>query len=159
MLVTGLVLSHSLKERQPISIDELWSMQYEGTGLEGKTAVVRGDTIFDPHSDFRFNALYLVDTQTPSERRDPAYAFWFGIRIDDISCETGESAATWVCQPFDPSQTTAFEFKGTIHLTQVGKRPVIWLSDIDFEHSRQLVDGIWQSIPLGEFEISIAERD
>jgi hypothetical protein len=134
ILVTGIALLLSLKEKRPIGVDELRSMPKDGAELEGKTVLVGGDTIFDPYSDFGFNALYLVDTQTPSERRYPGYAFWFGIGIDDVSCETDGNTATWVCQPLDPSQATAFEFKGTVHLDFVGKRPVMSLSDIDFEH-------------------------
>ena len=159
LLISGLVLLQILQARQPINIDELWNMQYDGTKLEGKTVVIRGDIVFDPHSDFRFNALYLVDFQTPSEYLEPSYAFWFGIKIDGFSCEASDISTIWICQPFEPNQAKSFEFKGTIHLTQVGKRPIMWLSDIDYERSRQLVDGMWQSIPLGQFEISLGEQE
>ncbi len=34
----------------------------------------------------------------------------------------------------------------------------MWLSDMDFENSRQMVNGTWQSIPLGEFEIFVEQE-
>lgn len=142
-----------VRNEAPIDVDELWGMQYEGEELDGRSITVRGDAVFDPQSDFRFNALYLVDSLTPMERRSPADGFWFGIRIDGFTCQAGKRAGSLVCSPFDPSRARTFEFKGEIHTTQVGKRRVIWLSDIDFNRSRQLIEGSWLPIPLGEFEI------
>ncbi len=72
--------------------------------------------------------------------------------------ESQERETNWTCKPFDPSQATAFEFKGTVHLKQIGKRPVMWLSNVDFENSRQMVNGTWQSIPMGEFEVFVEKE-
>jgi len=117
-----------VRNQAPIDVDELWDMQYEGEELEGRTITVRGDAVFDPQSDFRFNALYLVDSLTPAERRTPEDGFWFGIRIDGFACQAGKRAVYLVCSPFDPSRARTFEFKGEVHTTQVGKRRVIRLS-------------------------------
>ena len=145
-------------ENRPIGVNKLWQMENEPRKLEGKTMTVRGDMVCDPLSDFRFNDLYLVDSETPEEYRDPSYGFWFGIKIDGISCtiDTNEGIAT--CEPFNPCQATAFEFKGTIHLDQVGKKEIMWLSDIQFEQARQFVNGRWQPIPLGKFAFPL-KRD
>jgi len=62
------------------------------------------------------------------------------------------------CQPIDPTVASNFEFKGTIHIASVGKKEIMWLSDIDFESSRQLVDEKWQSIPLGKFVIPLEDN-
>lgn len=139
-----------------MEINELWEKQYIGEELDGKTVLIQGDAIVDPRSDFRFNAFYLVDSQTPLDQRDPTHAFWFGVGIADSHCEIG--AQTMTCQPFNPQQAKTFQFKGVLHLTQVGKRRVMWLSEIDFAQSRQFVNGEWQLIPLGVFEIPIEEK-
>jgi len=145
-------------EKRPNGVNELWQLDYENNNLEGKTIVVRGDIIFEPLSDFRFNSVYLVDIETPSENRTPSDGFWFGIGIDGVSCVADTNANLVTCEPFDPTQTTTFEFRGTIHVEQIGKKEIMWLSDVDFEHSRQLIDGKWQLIPLGRFLIPL-EKD
>jgi len=145
-------------ENRPMGVIELWQIESENKNLEGKTVLVRGDVLFDPFSDFRFNAIYLVDPETPSEYRTPSHGFWFGIRIDGVSCIVDTVANLMTCEPFDPSQATAFEFKGMVHLEQIGKKEIMWLSDIDFEHSRQWMDGKWQPIPLGKFILPL-EKD
>jgi hypothetical protein len=145
-------------ENRPISIDQLWEKEYEHRNLEGKTVTVRGDMIFEPLSDFRFNSLYLVDSKTPEEYRMPSQGFWFGLRIDGVSCMLDDDKAIVSCEPFDPSQGKIFEFKGTIHVDQVGKKEIMWMSDIDFEHSRQWIDGKWEPIPLGQFIIPLEKN-
>lgn len=62
------------------------------------------------------------------------------------------------CEPVDPCQATAFEFKGTIHLDQVGKKEIMWLSAIEFEQAYQLVNDEWQHVPLGKFTFPL-DRD
>jgi hypothetical protein len=157
-LLAGWLAIHLWEQSQyigAVGIDELWNMQYEGKALEGKTAIIRGDAVADPRSTFRFNGLYLVNTETPNAGREPSGAFWFGVRIADSACTVGQKTMT--CKPFDPTQAKAFEFKGTLHLVQVGKRPVMSLSNIDFTQSRQLIDGKWQQIPLGVFELPLEQ--
>jgi len=148
----------SLFTNRSVGVEELWKKEYENRKLEGMTVIVRGDILFEPLSDFQFNDIYLVDTETPSEHRTTSYAFWFGIGIEGVSCTIDTIGNLISCEPFDPTKATAFEFKGTIHLDQVGKKEIMWLSDIDFEHSHQLIDGEWQPIPLGEFVIPL-EKD
>ena len=145
-------------ENRPIGVNELWKTEYEHRNLEGKTVTVRGDMVCDPLSDFRFNALYLVDSDTPEEDREPSYGFWFGIKIDGISCMVDTNEGMVTCEPINPCQATAFEFKGTIHLDQVGKKEIMWLSDIEFEQARHLVNVKWQPVPLGKFTFPL-ERD
>jgi hypothetical protein len=160
LILAGLITIFSLrKSPQPIEVQDLWDMRYDGLELEDRTVIIRGDSIFDPNSDFRFNAFYLVDSQTANEYRTPEYAFWFGIRIDGLTCRAKESKPDWICEPFDPRQATIFEFKGTVHLKQIGKRPIMWLSDVDFENSRQMINGTWQSIPLGETEVVAGKEE
>jgi hypothetical protein len=142
----------------PKGINELWQQELDHNNLEGKTIVVRGDVVFEPLSDFRFNSLYLVDTATPSERRTPADGFWFGIRIDGVSCIVDTNANWTTCAPFDPTRATTFEFKGTVHLEQIGKKKIMWLSDVEFAHSHQLIDGRWQPIPLGRYIIPLEKN-
>jgi hypothetical protein len=143
------------KANRSVGVDELWRMEYENRNLEGNTVTVRGDMLFEPLSDFRFNSVYLVDTESPNSARTPEYGFWFGIGIDGISCSIDTVASLVICEPFDPSQAIAFEFRGKIHLEQIGKKEIMWMSDIDFEHSRQLINGKWEPIPLGEFTIPL----
>ncbi len=145
-------------EKRPVGVNELWQKEIEHGSLEGKTVTVQGDMIFEPFSDFRFNSIYLMDSETPEEYRMPSYGFWFGVRIDGVSCSADADKSTVTCEPFDPSKAKTFEFKGTIHLGRIGKKEIMWLSDVDFEHSRQLIDGKWEPIPLGEFIIPL-ERD
>jgi len=138
-------------ENRPIGVNELWQAEYEHRNLEGKTVTVRGDIVCYPLSDFRFNDLYLVDSETPEEYQTPSYGFWFGIKIDGISCMLYTNEGIVTCEPFNPCQATAFEFKGTIHLDQVGKKEIMWLSNVDFEQAHQLVNDKWQPVPLGKF--------
>jgi hypothetical protein len=143
-------------ERRPRDVNDLWQLEYQTRHLEGTAARVRGALVFDPSSDFRFNAIYLLDSSTPAELRTPENGFWFGIGLDGVSCVATAAADALVCEPFDPTQASAYEFTGTLHLAQVGKKEVMWLSDIDFEHGRRLVDGRWQPIPLGRFVIPLS---
>jgi hypothetical protein len=158
LLVVLMLVFVYWEANRSFGVDELWQIEYEHRNLEGKTVSVRGDMVFEPLSDFRFNAVYLVNIESPNSKRTPSYAFWFGIGIDGISCNVDTNANLVTCEPFDPSQATTFEFQGTVHLERVGKKEIMWMSDIDFKHSRQLVDGKWEPIPLGEFTFPL-ERD
>ncbi|MCP4373744.1 MAG: hypothetical protein GY797_37430 [Deltaproteobacteria bacterium] len=90
-MLAGLITIFFLrKSPQSVGIHDLWNMRHDGMELEERTVVVRGDSIFNPNSEFRFNAFYLVDSQTDDKYRSPEYAFWFGIRIDDITCRAKE---------------------------------------------------------------------
>jgi hypothetical protein len=155
VLLVSMMIFVYWQANRSVGVNELWRREYENRNLEGKTVTVRGDIIFDPLSDFRFNSVYLVDTSSPHSDRTPENGFWFGIRIDDLSCSIDTDARLATCEPFDPSQATAFEFRGTIRLKQIGKKEIMWMSDIDFEHSHQLIDGEWEPIPLGEFTIPL----
>jgi len=137
-------------ENHPVEVNELWQFTPRSS-LNGKTRTVRGDIVFDPVSDFQFNALYLVDTESSMEYRAPEYGFWFGIRIDGAWCNIDKEKEMVNCRPFNPTLSTIYEFKGTINLEAVGKKDIMWLSDIDFEKSRQMVNGKWQPIPLGDY--------
>jgi hypothetical protein len=140
---------------RPRGVNDLWQRELADRDLEGQTVAVRGLIVFDPQSDFRFNALYLLDSSTPPEMLTPEYGFWFGIGIGGAVCTPAGSADLVACEPFDPTQATTYEFMGTAHLQQVGKKKIMWLSDVDFAHSRHLVDGRWQPIPLGRFVIPL----
>lgn len=135
---------------RPIGVNQLWQSDSRYS-LEGETRTVRGFILFAPASDFQFNALYLMNLETPEEYRSPEYGFWFGIRIDNAWCNIDKEKEMITCEPFNPSLSTTYEFKGTIHLESVGKKDIMWLSDIEFEKSRQMVNGNWQPIPLGEY--------
>jgi hypothetical protein len=145
----------SWNANRPRGVNDLWQRELADRDLEGRELVVRGLVVVDPLSDFRFNALYLVDSSTPLEMRTPENGFWFGIGIDGASCTVTTTPDSAACEPFDPTRATTYELKGTAHLQQVGKKKVMWLSDVDFAHSRQLVDGKWQPIPLGRFIIPL----
>jgi hypothetical protein len=145
----------SLFANRPVGVNELWEREYKNRNVEGKTVVVRGDILFEPFSDFRFNAVYIVDSETSMNLRSPSFAFWFGVGIDGVSCVMDGVESLMTCEPFDPTQGTVYEFKGTIHVDQIGKKEIMWLSDIDFENSRQLINGQWKPIPLGKFEIPL----
>jgi hypothetical protein len=138
-----------------VSVNDLWGIEYSNRNLEGKTVTVRGDIIFEPLSDFRFNNVFLIDSSTVADLRLPENGFWFGIGIGNISCITNKYEMSVTCEPFDPSRATTYQFKGVVHLDQVGKKEIMWLSDIDFNHSRQLVDGKWQPIPIGKFIVPV----
>lgn len=137
-------------ENRAVEVNQLWQTDSRSS-LEGETRTVRGELLFDPASDFQFNALYLIDPETPEEFRSPEYGFWFGIRIDGTWCNMNKEKEIVTCEPFNPSLSTTYEFKGTIHIESVGKKDVMWLSDIEFEKLRQMVNGKWQPIPLGEY--------
>ena len=151
LLALGSILI--LDRQRPYHVNQLQQMLLEGKKLEGKRVTVRGDAIFMPQSDFKFNALYLVNSGSEVDFRQPEYAFWFGIRIDDLSCSEDED--TWTCEPFDPSQAQAFELRGTLHSAQAGKKDILWLSGIDVARSRQLINGEWQPIRAGKFTIPL----
>ena len=144
LLLAGWGTFHLLGQNRPISVDELWDMYYEGKTFQGKGIVVRGNAFLHP----QFHRLWLLNPEM-----ELPTAYWFGVEIDELTCEVSDT--TMICQPFDPTQATAFEFRGTLHLRQMGKLTFMGLSDIDFEHSRQLIDGKWQSIPIGKFELSV----
>jgi len=135
---------------QYTGVDQLWDKRYQSQVQDGDIVVVRGDPVFDPRDRFG-PYFYLVDTLAKPDHRNTKSAFTWGIRIADLECQ--DEGSVIICQPFDPTQADAFEFRGTVHWTPAGKRPLMELSNIDFEKSRQLVDGTWQSIPLGVFEI------
>jgi hypothetical protein len=138
-----------------VSVNDLWKIEYNRRNLEGKVVNVRGDIIFEPNSDFRFNNVFLIDSSTSVDLRMPEDGFWFGIGIGDVSCIRDKVAMSITCEPFDPGQAMSYQFRGVVHLEQIGKKEIMWLSDIDFSHSRQLVDGKWQVIPIGEFIIPL----
>jgi len=137
-------------------LNDLWKHTQGDWSLDGRRIIIRGDIIFEPSSDFRFNGLYLVDTQTPLKDREPSHGFWFGILITDFVWEI--RADRIICKPFNINQATTYELEGTLHLMQVGKLTVMSLSDIDFKHSRQFVDNNWQPISVGEFELPIGKE-
>lgn len=141
-------------ENHPVEVNQLW-LSDSRASLEGKTRTVRGELLFAPESDFQFNALYLMDPETPEDYRAPEYGYWFGIRIDGAVCNMDKEKEMVTCKPFNPTLATTYRFKGTIHLESVGKKDVMWMSDIDFEKSRQMVNGDWQPIPLGEYTFPI----
>ncbi|HSM70539.1 MAG TPA: hypothetical protein VK851_03265 [Anaerolineales bacterium] len=147
----------SLFVNHPVGVEELWKREYRNRNLEGKTVVVRGDILFEPFSDFRFNAVYIVDSDTAMNLRSPSFAFWFGVGIDGVSCVVEDGKNLMTCEPFDPTHGAVYEFKGTINIDQIGKKEIMWLSDIDFENSRQLVNGEWEPIPLGKFIVQFEE--
>jgi hypothetical protein len=138
-------------QHQAIEVGDLEQMLYDGQEVDGRTLIIQGDAVFDLQPDNYPNGLYLIDTQTPNDRRDTAYGYWFGIAIADLTCTVHDK--TVICQPFDPSHATAFEFTGTVHSAQAGKRRVMWLSNLDFEKSRQFMNGKWQPLSLGQFEL------
>lgn len=140
------------RQNLPIGVNELWEVEPRYS-LEGETRTVRGNIIFEPTSDFQFNAVYLVNEGTPTENRSPENGFWFGVRIEGVTCDTDHLAKQVTCEPFDPTRASTYEFKGTLNIETVGKKDILWLSDVDFERSRQLVNGEWQAIPLGSFTI------
>jgi len=37
----------------------------------------------------------------------------------------------------------------------VGKKAILWLSDIDLAHSQQLINGEWRAIQAGKFIIPL----
>jgi hypothetical protein len=158
-LLSVLVLIFAyLEANQSVSVDELWRIESENRNLEEKTVTVRGDILFEPLSDFRLNSIYLVDSEAPISDRSPEHGFWFGIQIDGISCSIDTVASLVTCQPFDPSQATTFEFRGKIHLEQIGKKEIMRMSEVDFEYSRQLINGKWEPIPLGEFSFPLERK-
>ena len=150
----GAAIFLSQIENRPVEVNQLW-LSDSLASLEGKTRTVRGELVFAPASDFQYNALYLMDPDTPEEYRSPEFGFWFGIRIDGALCNIDKEKVMVTCEPFNPTLSSAYKFKGTIHIESVGKKDVMWLSDIDFEKSRQLVNGKWQPIPLGEYTFPI----
>jgi hypothetical protein len=141
--------------KRPLGINELWRLRYENKIQDGETVFVSGELLFQPESDFRFNAIYLVDTGTPNEQRIPEDGFWFGLRLADVSCIQDTDPSRFTCVPFDPVQAKSYQFKGTIHFEAVGKKEVMWLANIDFDRSRRRIDGTWRDIPLGKFNIRI----
>jgi hypothetical protein len=151
LLALGLLIAH-IADRA-MGINDLWQRQIEHRNLDGKVVKVRGLAIFEPQSDFKYNTLYLVDSDTEEAYRQPDYAFWFGIRIDDLSCSADDD--TWTCEPFDPSQAQALELTGTLHITPVGKKDVMSLSGIDLAQSRQMINGKWLPIHTGKFIIPL----
>jgi hypothetical protein len=142
---------------RPISVNDLWGIEYSRRNLEGKTVIVRGDIIFEPFSDFRFNNVFLVDSSTLVDLRTPEDGFWFGVGIGGISCIPNKYPMSVTCEPFDPGQATTYQFRGVVHMEQIGKKEIMWLSDIDFSKARQLVDGKWQEIPIGKFIVPVKE--
>jgi len=155
LLSISVEFSITLFVNRSVGVDELWEIEYANRNLEGKTLKVRGDILYEPLSGFHFCDVYLVDTETLLENRTHSYAIWFGVGLADISCFVDNGKNIITCQPFDPTAATEFEFKGTIHVAQIGKKEIMWLSGIDFESSRQFVDGKWQPIPLGRFVIPL----
>ena len=143
---------------RPFGVGELWEREYKNRNLEGKTMIIRGDVLFDPQSGFHYYDVYILDTKTPNEARTHDYAIWFGVGLADISCFVDNEQKIATCQPFDPTAASKFEFKGTIHVAQIGKKEIMWLSDIDFENSCHFVDGKWLPIPLGKFVIPFENK-
>ena len=155
LLLTASMIYMAWVQNRSLGVNEVWQMEFEKS-LDGRTVIVKGDVLFDPLSDFKFNKITIIDSETPADFRTPEYGFWFGIGIDGVSCTVDSPAKSATCEPFDPSLVTTYQFKGTLHVEPVGKKDIMWLSDIDFEGSRCLIDGKWQPIPLGKFILPIA---
>ncbi len=159
VLAGGIAAVYSIwQENHPVGVNELWEAD-PLYSLVGETRTVSGEILFEPLSGFQFNGIFLVDPATTAENRSPEAAFWFGIRINGVSCTVDDTAKLVTCTPFDPTQATAYQFKGNVQLETVGKKDIMWLADVDFEHSRQLVNGEWQPIPLGEFTFPLENAD
>lgn len=135
-----------------IGVRDIWETQFSSQTLAAKRVAVRGRAFFDHHADHK-PTLYLVDERTPENQMTGGYAGWFGIRIADLACDTKGIYA--ICRPFDPTRAAAFEFVGTVHEDPAGMLAIFSLSDIDFGHSRGLIDGTWQPIPVGEFQVPL----
>jgi hypothetical protein len=70
-------------------------------------------------------------------------------------CKGDECAI--LCAPIHPQSAEYFEFLGNLFVRNDNGQPIsIKLTDIDIHASRQLVDGKWESIPTGEFTVSIS---
>lgn len=120
-------------ENHPMDVNELWRVTPRYS-LEGETRTVRGIVVFDPTSDFQFNGVYLIDTETPDDFHSPVYGFWFGIRVDGVTCSTDTTKTAISCEPFGLIGGDPVELQGTIHLQQIGKKDIMWLTDVNFEH-------------------------
>jgi hypothetical protein len=146
------------QENDPMGVIEIWKTE-PLYSLAGETRTVRGEIIFEPLSDFTFNGIFIADSSVPKEALSPQTGFWFGIRIEGVTCDIDHMAKLVTCAPFDPTRSASYEFKGTLNVETVGKKAILWLSDVDFKHSRQLVNGEWQAIPLGEFAIPLGNLE
>jgi hypothetical protein len=153
LLFTALGIYMAWVQNRPLGVNEVWQLDFEKS-LDGRTVTVKGDVLIDPLSDFKYNKIYIIDSETPVDFRTPEYGFWFGIGIDGASCVVDSLAKSATCEPFDPGLETTYLFKGTLHVEPVGKKDIMWLSDIDFEGSRCLIDGKWQPVQLGKFSIT-----
>ena len=155
LLLTASGIYFAWVQNRPLGVSEVWQMDFEKS-LDGRTVIVKGDVLLDPLSDFKFNRITIIDSETPVDFRTPEYGFWFGIGIDGASCAVDSLAKSATCEPFDPSLATTYLFKGTLHVEPVGKKDVMWLTDIDLDGSRCLIDGKWQPVELGKFIIPLA---
>lgn len=155
LLLTASGIYIAWVQNRPLGVNEVWQMNFEKS-LDGRTVTVKGDVLLDPISDFKLNKITIIDSETPADFRTPEYGFWFGIGIDGASCAVDSLAKSVMCEPFDPGLVTTCLFKGTLHVEPVGKKDIMWLSDIDFAGSRCLIDGKWQPVQLGKFIIPIA---
>ncbi len=72
------------------------------------------------------------------------------IRIEGVDCRGNECGIT--CRPIDPRAAQTYEFVGRVSLKYWNERPSeIFLTNVDFNASLQLVNGAWEPIPGGEF--------
>ncbi len=128
----------------------------EYKSLNGQKVRVRGWSLFDIKQTllpFYCNCnrikgeLWLTNTRFE-------FDYEHRIEVSLPSCEGNMYSIT--CKSFDPSKANAFEIVGTIEVCDKGCKLIrITLINIDLAQSRQLINNIWTTIPIGDFIIPL----
>ncbi len=145
LIVSAFLLDNYLvlgSQNDYLTVQEVMENRYS---LNGKNVTIRGN----------INILYIMQTlllciPDTCHCNDTYVEYSFdGIEIDELSCSGDQCAIQ--CSPFNPQTGDVYIFVGTLLVR--GER--IILRDIDFEASRQLIEGRWVPIPTGAFNVRI----
>lgn len=153
------------KPEGPYSVAEAWEARQR---LNGKKVTLRGyfgkleiaQTLMycdPPRCDCNVTSASRIALQDERTTASPSEAFPHKIVLLDIlECKGDE--CTLVCSPIDPLNPNEVEVTGTLRLMEADKPySYLLLEVIEMKDIRQRVEGRWQPVPTGTFEVPLRQ--
>lgn len=153
------------KPEGPYSVAEAWEARQQ---LNGKKVTLRGyfgkleiaQTLMycdPPRCDCNATSASRIALQDERTTASPSEAFPHKIVLLDIlECRGDE--CTLVCSPIDPLNPNEVEVTGTLRLMDADKPYSYLLLEVsEMRNIRQRLDGRWQPVPTGTFEVPLRQ--
>lgn len=167
LVVIGIGVYFALQPRY-LTVSEVWDRRNE---LKRQRITVRGYSNFIYQvtlqlcvpkrcdcNQSRATQTWLVDKDTFEESKrtktNPTNTKYIEIGI--LDCRGDE--CSMACKPFNPKTDDELEFTGILHIKQEGTPyPILSLDNVQLEVARQNINGVWQPIPTGVFQIQLRQ--